>query len=60
VARKGRSLALDLRFHRAALSEIPAEQFPLSAAAASTIAGYISTEQYLWGLRRVLEGIVPR
>ena len=24
------------------------------------MAGYISTEQYLWGLRRVLDGIAPR
>ncbi len=35
----------------------PAEHFPHSAAAAATMAGYISTEQYLWGLRRVLDGI---
>jgi hypothetical protein len=28
-----------------------------SAAAAATMAGYISTEQYLWGLRRILDGI---
>ena len=26
-------------------------------AAAATLAGYISTEQYLWGLHRVLDGI---
>lgn len=38
-------------------AETPAEHFPRSAAAAAAMAGYISTEQYLWGLRRVLEGI---
>jgi AcrR family transcriptional regulator len=42
--------------HRA-LSTTPADHFPRSAAAAATMAGYISTEQYLWGLRRVLDGI---
>ena len=34
--------------------------FPRSAAAATTMAGYISTEQYLWGLRRILDGIASR
>jgi TetR/AcrR family tetracycline transcriptional repressor len=45
---------------QAAFAETPADQFPLSAAAATTVAGYISTEQYLWGLRRVLDGITAR
>jgi TetR/AcrR family transcriptional regulator, tetracycline repressor protein len=36
---------------------IPAEHFPHTAAVAGTLADYISTEQYLWGLRRVLDGI---
>jgi AcrR family transcriptional regulator len=40
-----------------AFSATPAGQFPHSAAAAATMAGYISTGQYLWGLRRVLDGI---
>jgi AcrR family transcriptional regulator len=40
-----------------AFSATPADRFPRSAAAAGTMAGYISTEQYLWGLRRVLDGI---
>ncbi|MGO4807213.1 hypothetical protein AB4089_19075 [Arthrobacter sp. 2MCAF15] len=31
---------------------------PLSAAAAGTLAGCISTEQYMWGLRKVLDGII--
>ena len=26
----------------------------------TTMAGYISTEQYLWGLRRILDGITAR
>lgn len=42
---------------RVALSATPDDQFPRSAAAADTMAGYISTEQYLWGLRRILDGI---
>jgi AcrR family transcriptional regulator len=40
-----------------AFSATSADHFPRSAAAASTMAGYISTGQYLWGLRRVLDGI---
>jgi TetR/AcrR family transcriptional regulator, tetracycline repressor protein len=42
---------------RSAFAATPADQFPLSAAAAPVMAGYISTEQYLWGLHRVLDGI---
>jgi AcrR family transcriptional regulator len=38
-------------------SATPAEHYPRTAAAAAELAGYISTEQYLWGLRRVLDGI---
>jgi AcrR family transcriptional regulator len=34
-----------------------ADASPRSADAAATMAGCISTEQYLWGLRRVLDGI---
>ena len=45
---------------RIALSETPVDHFPRSAAAADTMAGYISTEQYLWGLRRVLDGMTIR
>jgi TetR/AcrR family transcriptional regulator, tetracycline repressor protein len=40
-------------------SATPADHFPRSAAAASTMAGYVSTEQYLWGLHRILDGITP-
>jgi TetR/AcrR family transcriptional regulator, tetracycline repressor protein len=43
-----------------AFAATPADHFPRSAAAASTMAGYISTGQYLWGLRRVLDGITAR
>jgi AcrR family transcriptional regulator len=42
---------------RGAFAAIPADAYPRSAAAAATMAGYISTEQYLWGLRRTLDGI---
>jgi TetR/AcrR family tetracycline transcriptional repressor len=35
----------------------PTESFPLSAAAATTRAGYVSTEQYLWRLHRILDGL---
>jgi AcrR family transcriptional regulator len=42
---------------QANLSAIPADTHPISAAAAGTMAGYVSTEQYVWGLRKVLEGI---
>jgi TetR/AcrR family tetracycline transcriptional repressor len=42
------------------VSATPAGAFPRSAAAAPTMAGYISTEQYLWGLHRVLDGITDR
>jgi len=43
-----------------AFSATPAEDFPRSAAAATTMAAFVSTEQYLWGLRRVLDGITAR
>ena len=39
---------------------MPTGTFPRSAAAAATTAGYVSTEQYLWGLHRVLDGIAAR
>jgi AcrR family transcriptional regulator len=38
-------------------SATPPDRFPLSAAAATTMAAYVSTEQYRWGLRRILEGL---
>jgi hypothetical protein len=45
---------------QAALATTAATGFPRSAQSATTMAGYISTEQYLWGLRRVLDGIAAR
>ncbi len=42
--------------HRA-FAGTPADDFPRAAAAAVTRAGYISTEQYLWGLHRLLDGV---
>jgi TetR/AcrR family tetracycline transcriptional repressor len=42
---------------RQALASMPVERFPRSAAAAATMADFISTEQYLWGLRRLLDGL---
>jgi len=41
----------------AAWSGSSADRLPRSAPAASTMAGYISTGQYLWGLHRLLGGI---
>jgi TetR/AcrR family transcriptional regulator, tetracycline repressor protein len=43
-----------------AYARTPADDFPRSSAAASTMAGFIATDQYLWGLRRVLDGITSR
>lgn len=40
-----------------ALAAAPPGQFPLVAAAAATLASTISTEHYLWGLHRLLDGI---
>jgi hypothetical protein len=42
------------------LAATPVDLFPRSAAAGDTMAGYVSTEQYLWGLRRILDGITAR
>ncbi len=42
---------------RRALAATPADRYPRAAATAATMADYISTQQYLWGLRRVLDGL---
>jgi TetR/AcrR family tetracycline transcriptional repressor len=42
---------------RRAFAATPSDPYPRAAAAAATMAGYISTEQYLWGLHRLLDGI---
>lgn len=36
---------------------VPAERLPRTAAAAPVMARYVTTEQYLWGLDRVLDGL---
>jgi TetR/AcrR family transcriptional regulator, tetracycline repressor protein len=38
-------------------SAVPGELFPRTAAASTVMAGYISTEQYVWGLHRLLNGL---
>lgn len=40
-----------------ALSRAPIDRFPRGAAVTTTVAEYISTDQYLWGLHRLLDGI---
>jgi len=45
---------------QAAFSAASTDGFPRSAEAAATMAAYVSTEQYLWGLRRILDGITAR
>lgn len=42
---------------RAALSEVPAGAFPRTAAATGVMATWIGTEQFRWGLGRVLDGL---
>jgi TetR/AcrR family transcriptional regulator, tetracycline repressor protein len=44
----------------AAFAEIPSDRFPLTASATTTIASYVTGEQYLWGLRRLLDGLPLR
>ncbi|MFF5290467.1 TetR/AcrR family transcriptional regulator [Paractinoplanes globisporus] len=41
----------------AALGEVPAQAFPRTAAATGVMATWVGTEQFLWGLRRVLDGL---
>lgn len=43
---------------RSRFVDVPAAQYPRSAAAAETMAGYITTEQFRWGLDRILDGLV--
>jgi AcrR family transcriptional regulator len=40
-----------------AFAGTPADRYPRSAAAAAVRADHISTEQYVWGLHRLLDGI---
>jgi hypothetical protein len=53
----GHEFVLVVPGRQLAFSTTPAEQYPRAGAAATTLAGYISTEQYLWGLHRVLDGL---
>lgn len=46
---------IDTRLHL--FGQTPAEYFPRTASAAPVMARYISTEQFLWGLRRLLAGV---
>ena len=41
----------------AAFARHPADRVPPQRRGRTTMAGYISTEQYLWGLRRLLDGL---
>lgn len=38
-------------------SAVPAQRYPRSAAVAATMARYVTTEQFRWGLDRVLDGV---
>ncbi|MEU4426038.1 TetR/AcrR family transcriptional regulator [Actinoplanes sp. NPDC024001] len=44
---------------RAAMTRVPPEAYPRTAAAAEVMSTWVGTEQYLWGLRRVLDGLTP-
>ena len=41
-----------------AFGATPIDHYPRAAAAAATLAGYISTQQHLWGLRRILDELI--
>ena len=43
---------------RRKLSDAQAQEFPRSSAAATIIGSHVSTEQFLWSLHRVLDGIM--
>jgi TetR/AcrR family transcriptional regulator, tetracycline repressor protein len=42
---------------RVRFAAAPADYYPRTADAAEVMADYISTEQYLWGLQRMLDGV---
>ena len=42
---------------RTAMSQVPAELFPRTAAVLDVSSAWIGTDQYLWGLHRVLDGL---
>ncbi|GAA3893038.1 hypothetical protein GCM10022243_67530 [Saccharothrix violaceirubra] len=43
---------------RAAFGAVPADAYPRTARAADVIAGYVSTDQFVWGLDRFVTGLV--
>jgi AcrR family transcriptional regulator len=43
---------------QAAWSQVPAGMFPRTAAATAVMATWVGTDQYLWGLHRLLDGLV--
>lgn len=43
---------------RRSFEAVPAQAFPRTAASADVMAAYISTDQFLWGLERLLHGLV--
>jgi TetR/AcrR family tetracycline transcriptional repressor len=43
----------------AGFAAVPAGDYPRTAAASTTMAKYISTDQFTWGLDRVLDGVLP-
>ncbi len=51
------STAEQIAARHQAFAAAPASQFPRVVAAAATMASNVSTEQYLWGLHRILDGI---
>jgi len=51
------STAERIAARRQAFADAPAGHFPRVVAAAAAMASSISTEQYLWGLHRLLDGI---
>ncbi|MFG1996168.1 TetR/AcrR family transcriptional regulator C-terminal domain-containing protein [Actinoplanes sp. NPDC048988] len=44
---------------RAALSAVPVGAYPRTAAVAGVMATWVGTEQFCWGLRRLLDGLSP-
>jgi TetR/AcrR family transcriptional regulator, tetracycline repressor protein len=46
-----------LKARHTAFAKTPAVLFPRTSAASAVMAGYISTEQFVWGLHRVLDGL---
>jgi AcrR family transcriptional regulator len=43
----------------AGFTAAPSDRYPRTAATATTMARYITTEQFIWGLTRVLNGLIP-